>query len=141
MNIGSTVNPRNEKEGDKMARILIIDDEPAIAMVLKELLSEEGYEIIVASNGLTGLQILKEGPPPEIILMDLLMPEMGGRDIVNAIRAIPDLAMIPIILLTGAMPNPSDYPPEGSYQEIINKPFEIEDLIIKINSLWKSSLV
>lgn len=124
-----------------MARILIIDDEPAIAMVLKEFLSDEGYEIIVASNGLTGLQILKEEPPPEIILMDLLMPEIGGREIISAIRAIPELATIPIILLTGAMPNPSDFPPEGSYQEIINKPFEIEDLIVKINFLLKNSLV
>jgi CheY-like chemotaxis protein len=124
-----------------MARILIIDDELAIAMVLKELLSDEGYEIIVASNGVTGLQILETEPPPEIILMDLLMPGMGGREIVNVIRAKPDLAKIPIILLTGAMPNISDFPPEGSYQDIINKPFEIEDVISKINFLSQSSLV
>lgn len=116
-----------------MARILIMDDEPAIAMVLKEVLSEEGFDIVVASNGLTGLQLLQEEPFPEIILMDLMMPEMPGRDIVNAIRARSDFAEVPIILLTGAMPNPNDFPPEGSYQDIINKPFEIEDLIDKIN--------
>lgn len=124
-----------------MARILIIDDEPTISMVLKELLCDEGYEIIVASDGLTGLHYLEEEPFPEIILMDLLMPGMGGREIVNIIRAKPDLAKIPIILLTGAMLNISDFPPEGSYQDIINKPFEIEDVISKINSLVKSSLV
>ncbi len=118
-----------------MARILIIDDEPAIVMVLKELLSEEGYEIIIASNGLNGLQILEEKPLPEIILMDLYMPGMSGCDIVNKIRAKPNLAKIPIILITGAIPNISDFPPEGSYQDIINKPFEIEDVIFKIHSV------
>jgi CheY-like chemotaxis protein len=124
-----------------MARILIIDDEPTIATVLKELLSDEGYEIIVASNGLTGLQILEQKPLPEIILMDLLMPGMGGREMVSAIRAKPDLAKIPIILLTGALPSLDDFPPKGSYQDMINKPFEIEEVIFKINSLLKSSLV
>jgi CheY-like chemotaxis protein len=124
-----------------MARILIIDDEPAIAMALKELLIDEGYEIIVATNGLAGLKALEVEPSPEMILMDLLMPEMGGRDIVNAVRSKPDFAKIPIILLTGAIPNPGDFPLEGSYQDIINKPFEIEDVVFKINALLKSSLV
>lgn len=121
-----------------MARIMIIDDEPAIAMVLKELLSDEGYKIIIASNGLTGLEILRKEPFPEIILMDLCMPKMGGRDIVAIIRSRPELAKIPIVLLTGAIPNSGDFPPEGSYQGIINKPFEIEDVISKINALLSS---
>jgi CheY-like chemotaxis protein len=118
--------------------VLIIDDEPTVLMVLKEIFSDEGYDVSTASNGLTGLRMLEQGLVPEIILIDLLMPGMGGRDFVLTLRSKPDLVKVPIILITGTIPNPEDFPPEGSYQDIIGKPFEIEDVITKAH-YWRNT--
>lgn len=120
-----------------MGRVLIIDDEPTITMILKEVLMDEGYEITTAINGLNGLEVLQRQLIPDIIIIDLLMPRMGGRDFIITIRSKPEFADIPILLITGAIPNPQDFPPENSYQDIIYKPFDIEDVLAKVNSIAK----
>lgn len=115
-----------------MARILIIDDEPAIAMVLEAALGDEGHDVITASDGLAGIERLRQGQTPDVVLVDLYMPRMSGRDLVVAMRADPALREIPVVLVTGAVPRPEDYPPEGAYQALITKPFDVADVIEKV---------
>lgn len=118
-----------------MARILIIDDEPAIALALQEILNDEGYSTDVASTGLSGLEHLENGVKPDLILLDLFLPGMSGRDIVLYMRQCPRLTQIPAILITGAVPNPHDFPPEDSYQGFLAKPFDVMDVVEKVNSI------
>lgn len=117
------------KEEFQLPRVLIIDDEPNIVMVLKEILNEEGFEISTATDGITGLKLLETFPRPEILLLDLFMPGLGGREFVIKMRSNPNFCDIPVILITGAIPSIQDYPPEGSYQEVIGKPFDILEVI------------
>ncbi|HEX7715238.1 MAG TPA: response regulator [Bacillota bacterium] len=120
-----------------MARILVIDDEPTILLVLQEILEDEGYMVFTAANGLEGMKVLGEGPPPDVILIDLLMPGMGGREFIRLLRTNDNQSRIPVILITGAIPNTEDFPVEGSYQDVISKPFDILDIIHKVNRLLK----
>lgn len=118
-----------------MVQILIVEDEPGIVIVLEEILTDAGYEVITASNGNTALQMIKNSVQPDLCIVDLFMPEMGGRDFIVTIHSDPELGGIPIILLTGSVPTVKDFPPGGSYREIICKPFDIDDVITKVGQV------
>jgi len=79
--------------------ILVVDDDPDILYALSEALSEEGFSVQVAQNGQEALDLIGEAPPA-LILLDLMMPVMDGREFGCRIRSSPDLANIPIIVLS-----------------------------------------
>lgn len=112
-----------------MARVLIIEDEPTIAMILKEVLEEEGHDVTTLHDGAEGLKLLRSGFLPDIMLVDLFLAGKRGSEIVEEIRSGLQLQQLPIVLVTGAVPRPEDFPPEGSYQALISKPFELSDII------------
>ena len=118
-----------------MAKVLVIDDEAVITMVLEEILLDAGYEVFTAANGLLGVELLKKGLQPDLLIIDLLMPGMGGRDFLKTLRSNFKLPNIKVILITGSVPNEKDFPPGGSYQDVICKPFDIYDVIKKVNHL------
>lgn len=121
-------------------RILIIEDEPAIAMVLESLLCDEGHEAIVRSDGPSGLQRLDETPRPDLLLIDLFMPGMSGRDVVEIARTRPALADMPIVLITGAVPTASAFPEKGKYQALIRKPFDVQQVLQTVQGLANGRL-
>jgi len=123
-----------------LARILIVEDEPSISMVLQEVLTDEGHETMAVVDGFEALKWLQEqGQPPDIVLVDLFMPRLSGKAIVEAMRNDIGLQNVPVILVTGAVPSVHDYPPEGSYQDIIGKPFDVVDVLQKVNQLVQSA--
>lgn len=81
-----------------MAKVLVIDDEPNVRTLLDVLLRQEGYDVIVADNGWTGLQLYRQ-EHPDVILLDLKMPMLDGMTVLKEIRK-GDLAQ-PVIVLTG----------------------------------------
>jgi CheY-like chemotaxis protein len=121
-----------------MAQILIIDDEPVIGMVLKEILAEAGHHAHSVLNGFSALEILGQDPKPDLLLIDLFMPGMGGKDFLQIITHDPQLRDIPVILLTGSGPDIQNFPAAGSYQDIIGKPFDIAEVVKKVNCLLLS---
>jgi CheY-like chemotaxis protein len=121
-----------------MAQILVVEDEPGIVIVLEEILTDAGYGVITASNGKEGLQMIKNSMKPDLCIVDLFMPEMGGRDFIANIHSDPELGSIPIILLTDSVPTVKDFPPGGSYREIICKPFDIDDVLTKVGQVLQS---
>lgn len=118
-----------------MPRVLVIEDEPAIAMVFQEFLSEEGYEVAVAFDGVAGLDRLRQGPLPDVVIVDLFMPGMGGREVIQSMRAEPLFAHVPVIVVTGAVPDAKDFPPEGSFQALLGKPFELKAVLQHVEQL------
>jgi CheY-like chemotaxis protein len=111
--------------------IMVIDDETNIVLILKEILGDIGYRVISAPNGSYAFELLKQMPKPDLFMVDLLMPVMGGRQFIEALQSIPEYNNIPIILVTGTIPNLLDFPPQGTYHEIISKPFDINEIVIK----------
>ena len=81
-------------------RMLIVDDEQDIRESLAEFFQDQGYDVNTAANGSEALIRLESGERPGVILLDLLMPIMNGRDLYNRLRADPELDRIPIIILT-----------------------------------------
>ena len=84
------------------ATILIVDDEPTNVAVLESVLAAAGYRLATASNGREALTILGQGPP-ELVLLDLGMPEIDGCEVCRQIKTSPQWGDIPVIMLTGSM--------------------------------------
>ncbi len=82
------------------SRILVVDDDVAIVEVLRRFLTREGYEVLVASNGLDALELLKI-QQPDLILLDITMPKMDGLTICRKLKEDEHTALIPITMLTG----------------------------------------
>ena len=118
-----------------MARVMIIEDEPTIAMVLEIVLGEEGHEVIKAPNGKIGLALLEQQPLPEIVLLDLFMPGIGGKAVVNTMLADDSLCKIPVVIITGALHSTENLPPSDGYRAIISKPFDLQKVVSTVASL------
>jgi CheY-like chemotaxis protein len=107
-------------------RILIIDDDTAIRVVVKVSLSKlGGYYVLDASSGLEGLEIARQEHPDAIIL-DLAMPKMSGFEVIQHLQENPLTQSIPIVMLTANADrfNPRDTVAPASIVETISKPFD-----------------
>jgi len=125
-----------------MSRVMIIEDEPNINLVLKAFLQGEGHDVTTAADGLAGLRQLAKSPKPDIIFVDLRMPGISGRTVIETINSNPGLCHIPVVIISGTVPNPIDFPPEGSYRELIVKPFDLRDIAkAVINASPKGSYI
>jgi DNA-binding response OmpR family regulator len=79
--------------------ILFIEDEPSLQKTFGEILKQEGYEMISALDGETGLRLVKE-KKPDLILLDLILPKMNGFDVLKKIKEDAEIKRIPVIVLT-----------------------------------------
>ena len=85
----------------KKNRILVVDDEPLVRQQLVEILRDAGYEIIEAADGYQAMDCLREPPLPALVLLDLILPGPTGWDVLAWMRDVPDLASLPVRILTG----------------------------------------
>jgi CheY-like chemotaxis protein len=83
--------------------VLVVDDELPVREILGRFLRQAGYEVNGASDGKEALDILQRGKLPDLIVLDLMMPVMSGFEVLNALRANPTWAKIPVIVLTATM--------------------------------------
>lgn len=116
-------------------RILVVDDEVAIVRVLRDRLEMEGFDVLTAYDGAQGVEVATR-ERPDLILMDVMMPNMDGLTAARIIRAQPETAHIPIIMLT-ARGQESDE--EAGYQagavRYFTKPFSTRQLVREIRIL------
>lgn len=111
-----------------MAKILTVDDEPDVLFLLKVTLELAGHTVEQAQHGAAALEMIATWRP-DLIITDLMMPVMDGREFIEQLRARPDVAGIPVILLSAA-PD-VDIPAE----RIMRKPFLQGDLMNSIKEL------
>jgi DNA-binding response OmpR family regulator len=86
------------EQGSRLS-ILILDDEPYILALLKVIFSKAGFQVLMAKSGKEGLQVLEQRNP-DIILSDIMMPEMNGYEFLNRVQQSEQLKQIPFIFLT-----------------------------------------
>ena len=116
-----------------MARILIVDDSRLIAHVAKTILTKQGHEVILAQDGLAGLQAAKS-EHPDLILLDLIMPVMDGYRVCQGLKEEDSTKEIPIIMLTSkAEPADKVKGLELGALDYVVKPFDEGELIARVN--------
>ena len=118
--------------------VLIVDDEPNIVLSLKFLMKKAGYEVRVARTGEAALSAVAEAPP-DLVLLDVMIPERNGFDVCQAIRANPDWQAVKIVMLTakgreierekGMALGADDY---------ITKPFSTREVVRRVHQLLEA---
>ncbi|MEK6282294.1 MAG: PAS domain S-box protein [Acidobacteriota bacterium] len=117
-------------------RILIVDDDPKILALLSELLEIEGYELACASDGGSGLEIVKSFGP-DVVISDVVMPVMDGIELCRRIKSDPQTFPIPVLLISGLRNEPDDTI-EGltaGADDYLGVPFRNEELLVKVARL------
>ena len=117
-------------------RLLIVDDVPDNLFLVRTILEEEGYEIVTSSNGHDALKIV-ESEPPDLILLDVMMPKMDGYEVTRHIRAMKDLPFIPILLITAYDRANAVKGLDLGADEFIRKPIEADELLARVRSLLR----
>jgi signal transduction histidine kinase len=119
---------------DKKALILIVDDIPKNLQVLSNILNIEGYQISFASNGKQALSVV-ESTLPDLILLDVMMPEMDGYEFASKLKSDPRTKDIPIIFLTGKA-EPEDIVKGFKHGAVdyVTKPFNSLELMTRVNT-------
>lgn len=116
-------------------RILIVEDEAVIRASLRDMLEMNDYQVDVAANGLQGLNAIEE-KTPDLVLSDIMMPEMDGFELLEALKNKRETELLPIIMLTAKVELESKlHGLELGADDYITKPFEFRELKLKIHNL------
>lgn len=83
------------------ARVIYVEDEPAVQRLVAFWLEDAGYEVLLAGDGRAGLELIRT-ERPDLVITDALMPEMTGDELVEAMTGDPELSAIPVIMATAA---------------------------------------
>jgi CheY-like chemotaxis protein len=115
-------------------RILVVDDNPDNRDVLSRILELSGYAVISAMNGIHALDIAEQ-ERPDLILMDLAMPEMDGWEATSNLKTRPHLAHIPVIALTGHVTSDDIRRAiHAGCQDYLAKPVDFDRLLYKVKT-------
>lgn len=116
-------------------KILVVDDEVAIVRVLRDRLETEGFEVLTAYDGLQGVEVARK-EQPDLIIMDITMPNMDGLTAAKLLREKPETAHIPIIMLTARGQETDE---QAGYQAgavlYLTKPFSTRQLVREIRKI------
>jgi CheY-like chemotaxis protein len=111
-------------------RVLIVDDDIRNVFALASALESRGMKVAFAENGREGIERLREQPDTDLVLLDVMMPEMDGYETARAIRAMPRFDALPIIQLTAkAMKGDRDKSISAGASDYVTKPVDVEQLL------------
>jgi CheY-like chemotaxis protein len=116
-----------------MKKILLVEDEEILTNLLQKKLTKEGYEVLVARNGLEGLKLMRE-IKPDLVLLDIIMPKMGGFEVMEEMNRDLELSSIPVIIISNSgQPVELDKAKElGAKDWLIKTEFDPKEVIEKV---------
>jgi CheY-like chemotaxis protein len=115
-----------------MARILIVEDNPANLYLLEYLLNGKGHTTVAARNGVEGLEQLRASRP-DLVLCDLQMPRLDGYEVLREIRADPRFVGVPVVAVTAySMPGDRIRVTQAGFDGYLTKPFNPETVVTQI---------
>jgi DNA-binding response OmpR family regulator len=116
--------PKAPSGGKTRKRILIVDDDPKILELFSALLQEAGYDVEPAEHALAAVAAVVR-QPPDLILADIRMPIVGGKDLVRELKSHSDSRQIPVVAVTGYdSPEARDSALKAGYDEYMTKPID-----------------
>ena len=113
-------------------RVLLVDDDPAILRLLEVNFRMEGFDVDVAAHGQDAMAAV-ERATPDVVILDLMLPGMDGREILRRLRALPTTAAVPVIFLTARAGD--DAALAGVGEVCVQKPFDTVDLVAAVRAL------
>ena len=119
----------------KVPKLLIVDDEPTIRDVVVALLEDEGYAVIAAHTGSRALELM-EAEQPDLVIMDVMMPGMDGREVFRRMREESSGQVPPVVMMSAAVGRDLLHPAVAAY---ISKPFDLSDLLETIDRVLQGA--
>ncbi len=120
-----------------MARILVVDDEPTIRALVRDVLEEEGHEVLLADDGYAGLRMIEQHRP-DCVVLDVMMPGLDGHSVLQRVRASQRGSAVPVVMLTAAADDRHAWQAwtEG-VDYFLPKPFEPVELLRFLDTLFE----
>ena len=122
-----------------MDSLLIIEDDQRLAHMVSDYLMQSGFQVVHASSGQTGLDVVTGNSPPDLVILDLMLPDLDGLEVCRRIRALPgSLGLTPVLMLT-AKGDPMDRVVglELGADDYMPKPFEPRELLARIRAVLR----
>ncbi len=116
------------------SKVLVVEDDPSVRGLLDTLLSSEGYDVVTASDGLAGL-VTAASTSPGLILLDLMMPDLGGVRVLEELREDPRLAGTPVLVVTGKVEEVPAMRDLLGDQNVFVKPFAVAELLSRVDEV------
>ena len=107
-------------------RVLVVDDQPSMRMLLSEVLQELSCGVETAADGAEGAEIFERDPTYDLVITDLLMPRLSGWELVRRLRAVNPT--VPIIVLAGSLGSPDLQRAQHAGVAVLHKPVQLADL-------------
>lgn len=120
-----------------MATILVIDDDELVSRTLQRTLKVYGHQVMVANSGTEGLQLARRHPP-ELFILDIMMPGVDGYQVCRQIRGDPTLSELPVLFLTAKIKDEDKI--EGfraGADDYLSKPFNMEELQLRVKAILR----
>ena len=122
-----------------MASILVVDDDPSVRALLRDLLESEGHEVRTVHDGYAALRALSSARP-DCVVLDVMMPGMDGHEVLARLRALDGGASLPVVMLTAAADDAHAWRAwSGGAGFLLGKPFETDLLLGYLDELCASA--
>jgi DNA-binding response OmpR family regulator len=124
-------------ESERVRRILVVDDEPHSGRIIQFTLEQGPYDVLMSFDGIAALEILRRDDPIDLVLLDIMLPRLGGLELLAQLRRIPHRRDTPVIMLT-AKGNETDRTQAEARgaDDFVVKPFSPKRLFARINEIF-----
>jgi DNA-binding response OmpR family regulator len=132
--------PVEEAPPSDQVRIVVVDDEPAIRLLVQRALQHKGYEVQTAADGQEALDMVR-ARPPNLLLLDAMLPKVHGFEVARQVRSDPATRQVPIVIMTAVYRGwrfAQDARESYGAEDYVEKPFRVDDLLRRVEAVLAS---
>ena len=126
------------QDNEKRPKVLVVEDDEDISYLIKFMLSRDGFEVITAFDGREASRIIEESPPPQLVLLDIMLPYIDGFQLITQIRNKPEWHGVPVVMLTAKTQERDIVRAlDSGANDYVLKPFQPDELLARLHRLLK----